>query len=74
MTIINLNDHRPHFVIHSLDGAVRVVPAALLLDYVSGKILYQNMEEADPMLRGIVAAFLSSHGIEVPNFSYEVKS
>ena len=60
MTVVSLDDHRPHFTLQTLDGNVHVFPRAMIEDVISGKLRIVDIDDYEIILRTILKDWLEN--------------
>ncbi len=59
-TVTELDAHRPHICLPTLDGNAHVLPAALLEDIIVGRTPIDALDDRDIIIRTIMANWLET--------------
>ena len=62
MTATNIDDHRPHVMLPTLDGNVHVLPASVIERIISGDIAIEEVDDWREITRSIIAEWWSGNG------------
>lgn len=57
--IIDINDHRAHFVIQG-NKAIHVVPLGMMIDIANGKLKASEVEDLDDFLPQVIIEWLEN--------------
>ena len=63
MSVVDLDEFRPHINIHTADNNVHVMPVSLIKDIAEGKRKTSGIPEMDPVIAEIVRQWAEDRGI-----------
>lgn len=56
--VVELDDHRPHLVLPTLDGNVHCMPVSLIEDWIAGRQRIVDADDWEIVMRSVLAEWL----------------
>lgn len=62
--VTSIDDHRPHFTMHTQKGRAHVIPASVFVGIAKGELTVDCLDDRDEIMSLVVAEWLDFHGLE----------
>jgi hypothetical protein len=56
--IVDIDDHRPHLTLSTLDGNVHCMPVSLIEDWIAGRPRVTDADDWEIVMRSVLAEWL----------------
>ena len=63
MTPINIDDHRPHVLLPTLDGKAHVLPASVIESLISGDLALDEVDDWREITRAIISEWWAGNEV-----------